>query len=110
VAVDTVPLLKEVLSEMIDAAAEHAGEQLLESLPLEKGVKAVQGSEDVVKVAVASDASHIGPRLFRTEEAALGSAATFGAAALREGFFRHAKGLKALKAAGKVKFRFRIPL
>jgi hypothetical protein len=110
VAVDTVPLLKEVLSEMIDVAAEHAGQQLLDSLPIEKGIKAVQGSEDVVKVAVASEASHIGPRIFRTEEAVLGSAASVGLAALREGFFTHAKGIKALKVRpAKVKF-FRIPL
>ena len=111
VAVDTVPLLKEVLSEMIDAAAEHAGQQLLDSLPVEQGIKVVQGSEDVVKVAVASEASHIGPRIFRTEGVAFGSATGFGLAALREGFFAHAKGIKALKVpAEKVRFRFRVPL
>ncbi len=111
VAVDTVPLLKEVLPEMIGAAAGHAGQQLLDSLPVEQGIKAVQGSEDVVKVAVASEASHIGPRIFRTEGVAFGSATGFGLAALREGFFTHAKGIKALKVpAEKVRFRFRVPL
>jgi hypothetical protein len=61
VTVDTMPLLKEVLSEAIDAAAEHAGQQLLDSLPVEQGIKAVQGSEDVVKVAVASEGAISAP-------------------------------------------------
>ena len=106
VSVTSVPLLNEVVSELIDAAAENAGKPVLDSLPIEDGLMAIQSSDEAVKIAVSESAPHIGPRVLAPEEAGLSSAAGLGFAALKERFFERARIGKAARiSAERVRFR-----
>ena len=68
ISVTSVPLLNEVLGAMIDAAAEHAGKSILDSLPLEQSIKVFQSSNAAVEAAVGANADRIGSRLFLPKE------------------------------------------
>jgi hypothetical protein len=110
VPVNSVPLLKDVLSELIDAAAENAGRQVLDGLPIEKGLNAVWSSDEAVKVAVSADAARIGPRIFEPEGVALEAATGGGLAVLRERFFARAKSVKAARIqVERARVRVRVP-
>ncbi|MGO8955715.1 MAG: hypothetical protein ACLP1W_02690 [Rhodomicrobium sp.] len=110
ISVTSVPLLNEVLGEMINAAAEQAGRNILDRLPLEEGIKAFQASNDAVKSAVASNMDRIGSRVFWPKEGAPEYALGLSLAALRERFFEQAYKSKAARIqTERVRARVRIP-
>ena len=111
ISVSSVPLLNEVLGEMINAAAEQAAKSILDSLPLEQGMKAFQTSNAVAESAVGSNLDRIGSHLFLPKEGAAEYAAGLSLAALRARIFEHASRSKALRIQGeRVRMRFRVPL
>lgn len=111
VSVTSVPLLNEVLGEMIDAAAEHAAKSILDRLPLKEGMKAFQSSNTAVEAAVGSNLDRMGSRIFLPREGAPEYALGLSLAALRARLFEHASRSKALRIEGeRARMRIRVPL
>ncbi len=111
ISVTSVPLLKEILGGMIDAAAEHAANSILDRLPLEQGLRAFQSSNTAVEAAVGSNLDRIGSRLFLPKEGAAEYAMGLSLAALRARFLEHASRNRALRIQGeRVRMRLRVPL
>jgi hypothetical protein len=64
VQVSSVPLLKEIISEVINATAERVSEHVAERVPIEEGVKAVRSTAESMRKAIATNAQAIFTGLF----------------------------------------------
>jgi len=64
VSVSSVPMLREILGEMITTTAEQISRQIVDRVPIERGMKTAQNTVEAVRTAVSSSADKIAELLF----------------------------------------------
>jgi hypothetical protein len=64
VSVSSVPMLREILGEMITTTAEQISRQIVDRVPIERGIKTAQNTVEAVRSAVSSSADKIAEILF----------------------------------------------
>lgn len=69
VSVSSVPMLREILGEMINTTAEQVSRQLVDRVPIERGMKTAQNTVETVRSAISSSADKIAEVLFASRGA-----------------------------------------
>jgi hypothetical protein len=72
VQVSSVPLLKEIIGEVINATAERLSEHVAERVPIEQGAKAVRNAAESVRKAIGSNVEALFTGLFGVAAASRG--------------------------------------